>query len=203
MAYTTTQAASANPNALCSNSTMKLTLTYQGRVPARQRGKPGASVVKAGMRQQFHRQIKDQVLPLLNPDDLPKIQKVVGGNTFVSPVHSALRVAAELDVFLLVRPSKRPGGDADNRLKTIIDGLTRPANEEQLQGFTAQADGSPTFCLLDDDKLVTQVSVQTRRWYAETPTRDQDEVLAIITATFVPGSEHGVTAPIGSFLLLL
>lgn len=67
---------------------------------------------------------------------------------------------------LLLRPDS-PGkiiksGDLDNRLKTVFDALRMPQSREELGGFEHPSDDeSPMYCLLEDDRLVTHVSVET------------------------------------------
>jgi hypothetical protein len=51
-------------------------------------------------------------------------------------------------------------GDIDNRLKTLFDALRMPANEDEAPGVPSD-DEKPFFVLLEDDKLITHVSVQT------------------------------------------
>ena len=52
------------------------------------------------------------------------------------------------------------GGDLDNRLKTLLDGLRMPMTETEAGG--ARSEGSPRrLCLLDDDKRVRAFSVRT------------------------------------------
>ena len=53
-------------------------------------------------------------------------------------------------------------GDIDNRLKTVIDALRRPRHAQELAGNeTARADEDPFFVLLEDDKQVTHLEVET------------------------------------------
>src|SRR5439155_16785100 len=55
------------------------------------------------------------------------------------------------------------GGDIDNRLKVLFDGLRLTRNREELGGATPQADEDPFYCLLEDDKLITEVRITTDR----------------------------------------
>ena len=73
-----------------------------------------------------------------------------------------LRCAIEV---LFLRPEK-PGsifghGDIDGRLKTLFDALRLPANLNEAGGRGPQADETPFFSLLADDKLITDVTVTT------------------------------------------
>jgi hypothetical protein len=54
------------------------------------------------------------------------------------------------------------GGDIDNRLKTLFDALRLPSDANELGKQSAPLDGEdPFFCLMEDDALITQVSVDT------------------------------------------
>jgi hypothetical protein len=56
------------------------------------------------------------------------------------------------------------GGDIDNRLKTLSDALRMPTKDEAQQAkIEPLADNDPIHCLLQDDALVTKVSVETDR----------------------------------------
>lgn len=160
---------------------MKLTLTYQGPLPPKQRG---VSPVKAVLRAAFHPQIKAQIAPRIVHGAAPNMTSAVNGHAFLSPSHATFQTAVELDVLLLAPHSIR-AGDVDNRLKTLIDGLTRPANQQQLDGHVDPSDGGPTYCLTDDDGLVKRIGLDSRRWYQ--PTLGENDALVVVTATIVLG----------------
>jgi hypothetical protein len=74
----------------------------------------------------------------------------------------------KLDI-LLLRPGA-PGGvmaDIDNRLKTIFDALQMPSSPSELGGGSSKgqikprANDEPFNVLLQDDRLITHVSVTT------------------------------------------
>ena len=50
--------------------------------------------------------------------------------------------------------------DIDNRMKTLIDGLRCPQNEHEI-GENTPRDVGPIYTLLDDDHLITRVSINT------------------------------------------
>jgi hypothetical protein len=50
--------------------------------------------------------------------------------------------------------------DIDNRVKTLLDGLRCPQNEHEIGENTPRNIG-PIYTLLDDDHLVTKMSVNT------------------------------------------
>lgn len=106
-----------------------------------------------------------------------------GGLLFAPLVTQRLDLYAELSV-LLFRQQPRgtlitDGGDLDNRLKTLLDGLRVPHGSlEGRKERPATPDPSPLFCLLEDDALVTKVSVESEQLLR--PARP-DEVVAIIS----------------------
>ncbi|HOA94424.1 MAG TPA: hypothetical protein PKJ79_11745, partial [Quisquiliibacterium sp.] len=71
------------------------------------------------------------------------------------------------------------GGDIDNRLKTLLDGLRMPrgANEGR-QTLLDTPDPVPFFCLLEDDSLVTKVTVESEQLLRPAP---PDAVIAVIS----------------------
>jgi hypothetical protein len=54
------------------------------------------------------------------------------------------------------------GGDIDNRLKTLFDGLRMPHNGNEIASPPA-TDNERRYCLLEDDKLITKLSVSTHQ----------------------------------------
>ncbi|ART55471.1 hypothetical protein CBP35_11560 [Acidovorax carolinensis] len=71
------------------------------------------------------------------------------------------------------------GGDIDNRLKTLLDGLRVPRGAmEGRAELPQEPDPLPFFCLLEDDSLVTKVSVESEQLLR--PAKP-DEVVAIIS----------------------
>ena len=72
--------------------------------------------------------------------------------------------ACALDILFLRRdiPGRVvAGGDIDNRLKVLFDALRMPKNCDEVKGFTPEPDEKPFLCLLEDDSLITEVSVTT------------------------------------------
>ena len=176
---------------------MRLTLTYRGNLPATQRG---VGKVKAVLREAFHPQIAAQFGHRLGPA-VREASTEINGHTFVAPAHPRLRTAAELEVLLLTPASSRSVGDVDNRLKTLVDGLTRPANTEQMQSFKPPAPGGPTYCLMDDDQLVKRLTVDARRWFE--PGIPPDEALVVVTANIILGDDADMSSPTASIFVVL
>lgn len=55
------------------------------------------------------------------------------------------------------------GGDIDNRLKTLLDALRMPLDKNEVPGNMYGQDEEMLYCLLEDDSLVSRLSVDTRR----------------------------------------
>lgn len=105
------------------------------------------------------------------------------GLRFAPLVTRKLNLYAELGV-LLFRQQPRgtlitDGGDLDNRLKTLLDGLRIPrgANEGR-QALPQEPEPNPFFCLLEDDSLVTKVTVESEQLLRPA---EPDVVLAVIS----------------------
>jgi hypothetical protein len=71
------------------------------------------------------------------------------------------------------------GGDIDNRLKTLFDGLRVPSEAEVK---AAKPEMQPFYCLLEQDSLITGVKVRTDRLLTA-PGGDAHEVHLIIEVT--------------------
>ncbi|MEQ1619348.1 MAG: hypothetical protein ABL883_13510 [Terricaulis sp.] len=116
------------------------------------------------------------------------------GYTFVPLVLERFSLRCALKVLLLKRDFPGSGvinaGDLDNRIKTLIDGLRRPRNGNELRGPDAnpRSDEVPFFCLLEDDTLVTELSVETDTLLKQTTTEASDQRLvhAVITVQLQP-----------------
>src|SRR4051794_11412027 len=66
----------------------------------------------------------------------------------------------------------------EDRLKGLFDALRRPVNAQEVPGgWVPSPDEQPLFCLLDDDRLITRVNVDTDRWLAAES--DDDVALTI------------------------
>ncbi|MCA1967765.1 MAG: hypothetical protein LDL42_01435 [Rhizobium sp.] len=96
----------------------------------------------------------------------------IEGVLFIPIISAKTSLFAEIDVLLL--RAQAPGrlisnhGDIDNRLKTLLDALRVPSRDQvkKLKECNAFEDG-PQYCLLEDDNLVTKLSVSTDRLLAE------------------------------------
>jgi hypothetical protein len=107
----------------------------------------------------------------------------VGGRSFVPLVRKSLALTCELDILFLRNDAPgsvvtASGGDLDNRIKTLFDGLTVPNAPNALDAPEA-ADAEPFYCLLEDDKLVSSFSVRTDRLLTA-PGESERRVLLVI-----------------------
>ncbi len=170
---------------------MEFRLIYEGPL----RGQGAKSAHKWDIRRALHPQLQrlwqtrplvDAAPTLLAHPAKPKTVSVIiekGGRLFAPLVTQRLDLYAEVSV-LLFRQQPRgtlitDGGDIDNRLKTLLDGLRVPhgSMEGQLEDVNAP-DPAPFFCLLEDDSLVTKVSVESEQLLRPAA---PDEVVAIIS----------------------
>jgi len=75
--------------------------------------------------------------------------------------------ACSLDILFLRRDQPGDlvshGGDIDNRMKVLLDALRMPDECKEVCGDTPTADEDPFFCLLKDDRLVTELRIVTDR----------------------------------------
>lgn len=55
------------------------------------------------------------------------------------------------------------GGDLDNRLKTLLDALRMPQAESEVPGNMWGKNEEMLYCLLEDDSLISRLSIETRR----------------------------------------
>jgi Holliday junction resolvase RusA-like endonuclease len=122
---------------------------------------------------------------LARMNQFPSLVQQVADQSFVPLVCQALAGVAHLDIALL-RPEVpgnivTQGGDIDNRIKTLLDALKIPdINQVKALGSEA-APPNPTFCVLEDDNLVTKLSVSTKRFLE--PRVDPSEVVLLIEVT--------------------
>lgn len=90
------------------------------------------------------------------------------GITFAPLVCEKVALMAELEIQMLWAQNAGSivtrGGDIDNRLKTLFDSLRVPSGIGEVpEGETGRAGENPFFCLLEDDKLLSRVAIETDR----------------------------------------
>jgi hypothetical protein len=158
---------------------MEFILLYEGRLKS-----SGNAADKHALRKYFSEQLETlwNNKPLAGKEDLLRypprkgetsIIEKVEGHYFAPLVTSRLHLVAELDI-LLLRPEQPgyliSGGDIDNKLKTLFDGLRTPNNIHEIPGGEPKnSPGRPLYCLLEDDKLITRVNVRVERLLRPAP----------------------------------
>ena len=169
---------------------MQFTLYYRGSLKS---GNSAKALHKHEVRQHFHCQLKNlwEESPLSSFHHF--LEQPGEGNlslleqkglfTFVPLISERNFSVAELDLSILW--PQPPGailsssGDIDNRLKTLLDALKYPSETNALpEGIVPTEDEKPFFCLLQDDSLITRLSVETDRLLE--PVTDPSEVILSI-----------------------
>jgi hypothetical protein len=167
---------------------MEFRLFFKGELKA-----GGNANEKQVIRRQFHPQLRalwnhkplsdyQMFLPGGEREKESVFIKRVGNFTLIPLVAEGAHLVAQLDVTLL-----RPGvlgsvlaqsGDIDNQLKTLLDALRTPKPENPGEvKLDDKHDENPFYCLLEDDKLVTHLSVSTDRLLVPINNR---EVIALL-----------------------
>lgn len=104
------------------------------------------------------------------------------GLLFAPLISQRLYLYAEISVLLMRQQAHgalfSEGGDIDNRLKTLLDALRLPRGPNESRAADSRPDEPvPFFCLMEDDALITKVSVETAQLLRPAP---PDHVLAIV-----------------------
>jgi len=125
---------------------------------------------KHAIRRALHPQLKEawDQFPFLkrNIDHFAEQYKY-NGFRFVPLVSAQQAHHCRLDILFLRRDAPgnliRSGGDIDNRIKVLFDGLKMVKSPADLGGATPQQGEDPFFCLVEDDSLITEVKITTDR----------------------------------------
>lgn len=146
---------------------------------------------------------EDDDLVFMEDPDLAIIGKeyAIAGYNFIPLIGKSFGASAcALDILFLRRDHPgdlvKSGGDIDNRLKVLFDALRMPLNAGEICG-PSDADERPFFCLLEDDRLITEVRVSTDRLLMPpcevTSGHEENDVHLIIhVKTLVSGSDGQV-----------
>jgi len=139
---------------------MELTFVYRGKLKAN-----GSVEHKHEIRRIFHQQLRE-FWKRATFDPSEKLARQIGKFRFFPLVVEEREEVAELQITML-RPESpgnliNQGGDIDNRLKTLFDSFRMPRKDDEIPSADSPGEGEdPFFCLLEDDKLVTKVSIST------------------------------------------
>jgi hypothetical protein len=160
---------------------MEFTLFYEGKLKAKRDIKH---------KQEIRRELHKQIAQIWESDFFKMIRKnLIERNimkeykckefNFLPIVSKLHRQVALLNIFILW--PDYPGsvitnkGDVDNRLKTLLDALRMPQNENEIPKDDFPRNGEEIFyCLLEDDKLISKLSITTDRLLY--PTSNESEV---------------------------
>ena len=86
----------------------------------------------------------------------------VVGKSFIPIVRESMSLVCDLDILFLRRgePGQlvSQGGDIDNRIKTLLDGLRMPESTDEIANKRVSR---PMYCLLENDSLITGLNVKT------------------------------------------
>lgn len=108
---------------------------------------------------------------IMDDEDRLPLREVVAnlyrenGYRFLPLVREDWHLTCALNILFLRRDipgSVISAGDIDNRIKTLIDALRKPNNATELKGSELPQDGEdPFYCLLEDDKQVSALTVES------------------------------------------
>jgi hypothetical protein len=88
------------------------------------------------------------------------------GYNFLPLISEYFGLTCSLDILFLRRDAPgqliQSGGDIDNRIKVLLDGLRMPKSVEECKEVPKEGE-NPFFCLLEDDSLITKISITTDR----------------------------------------
>lgn len=151
---------------------MRFTLFYRGELSPN-----SGPTQKHKLRQHFHRQLQTLWLERSMAGNRDWLSPPIGTNAFsilnsyrdfqFAPlVSTKVGAVAELSLHMLWPQSVGSifvnGGDIDNRLKVLFDGLKMPRQLNEVPMDIVPEDGeTPFHCLLEDDSLISKVTVQT------------------------------------------
>lgn len=185
---------------------LEFRLTYRGRLPSLQ-GNDRRIDDKQRIRKHLHPQLRylwetNYTLKglLSNHSFMDTVIKRYArcGYNYVPLVGDRAGLACSLDILFLRRD--QPGnlvthrGDVDNRLKVLFDALQIPDHCDQLpSGAVPEGGEDPFFCLLFNDRLITEIKVTTDQLLtAPEPGESVNDVeLIIAVRTIHPvGDEH-------------
>lgn len=176
---------------------MRFTLTYRGLLKA-----DGSPKDKQLVRRSLHPQLAAlwRLPPLqklrstmLDPVQTmrPSVIAEVGPFRFAPLVSRHYQMAAKLHITFL-RPGPpgsllTQGGDIDNRLKTLFDALRMPDKLSELpKSDVPRDDEDPFFCVLEDDSLITDISLSTDTLLAPAGKNDVDLMIQVETRILEP-----------------
>ena len=111
---------------------------------------------------------------------IPLCDEITRGNRRFFPlIRNSLGLRCTLKIIFLRKEEPGgvyQGGDMDNRLKTLFDALSIPNPDQIIDDLTMD---DPIYCLLEDDSLISGISIETHRLLSA-PASSQHQVRLII-----------------------
>ena len=159
---------------------MQFRLVYQGKLPAAGRSET-RNKEKHEIRKILHKQLAQlwQCQPILSRylKDSPSGRsgaEIMADKfercdfRFLPLLHDYFgSLVCTLDILFLRRDQPgdliKYGGDIDNRIKVLFDALRIPQDPQELDGQEPGEGENPFFCLLQDDRQITEVNITTDR----------------------------------------
>lgn len=120
------------------------------------------------------------------------------GFQFVHIINRPHQLACSLDILMLRREKAGvlSGGDIDNRLKTLFDALRMPHQESELSGVDTPSKEKRVYCLLEDDALITKVSLNTKQLLEPLSMGESNSTVELLMQVYVQ-SMHPMIGNIG------
>lgn len=186
---------------------MEFRLTYSG--PLKAATNDGRRILQRShhihdIRQVFHKQLKHlwSVHPvLLKSSDaftgaLPGEEETFERDGFIFKPIATIGLSLHCKLDILMLREGNPGGvpyDIDNRIKTIFDALRMPKGLKELGAGTERGIRKPEYdeqlfyVLLEDDNLVTHVSVTSDRLLEPVENVPTDEAVRLVIGVTIRG----------------
>ena len=183
---------------------MKFRLIYRGDLKSN-----GNPAHKHEIRKVFHRQLLNlwEDYPLsevrkhinIDPDKGDSLGISRGGFKFIPLISPRLELVASLEI-LLLRPESAgsvltQAGDIDNRLKTLMDALQVPKDDQIPKDVVPQLDEAFLYCLLEDDNLITSLDISTSKLYDTVSSSNEVLLVINVTADFTHGYFTNMLVP--------
>ncbi|MEP7154736.1 MAG: hypothetical protein ABI905_03115 [Betaproteobacteria bacterium] len=199
---------------------MEFRLTYSGLMMGNGNGDH-----KHGIRRKFHQQLKRlwQIYPHLKSRHDAIYRELYGERPFaqvlgenfsrngfnfvplVNNFHAPSGILPVVSVDVLFLRSGRPGhifksADIDARLKTLFDALQMPQSGQEIGNNAPAEDEKPFYVLLQDDRYIGNVSVNTDTllqptYEAGVAGHDNTHDTRLIIAVKIQSYDHGVFLP--------
>jgi len=119
----------------------------------------------------------DEPIPALRPGqtDFCAPIAVSGVGNFTPLVRNSLYLACDLDILFLRHDDDlkilQKGGDLDNRIKTLFDGLKMPRHADEQGGVDQTSD--PLYVLLEDDALIHSFSIRSGKLLGQSTEKEK------------------------------